>query len=412
MDLTIEWTRKDTIDGISAASTPHLPRRAGGHRPSSDLMDVGGKANNVADPAEMPGRVVVVRTVWGGYANLDPGARASSACPGRARPQKSRPQTSSTAVSTVTSPMAKPSAGRPTSATARGARTDSLRTDQAICRCLRSRPPGRTPGSPRGRPFLFPVARHGNDDRGPGNRYIHRRPQLDHREPGPDQAHVDHPRAVPGGLEIDPDPLRLQRSLSSDHGIERGPTTDALRPCRPPVVEDDRYRYKGDLARDIPDNDRWHGMPSHGVDIPSTGSTEHRPCRAGSARASDRALLSSSARVRPRSRVRRDRVFLPGASRAGGHRHGGRGGSDRRRHDQRGDAPPSCRRRRSTASSTRNRATPPLRADRARPNPHPGAPSREVASAVAGPSAVAAPRGPGRHETSTDDVRWTRSAAR
>jgi hypothetical protein len=48
------------------------------------------------------------------------------------------------------------------------------------------------------------VARHGDDDHDLGNRFIHRRVQLDHREPRPEQAHVDRSRTVPLHLEFDP----------------------------------------------------------------------------------------------------------------------------------------------------------------------------------------------------------------
>jgi hypothetical protein len=65
----IDRARKGTIDGLSAASMPHRLRRARGHRRSSDLMDAGDRATDVAAPAEMPGRMVVARTMWWLFAN-------------------------------------------------------------------------------------------------------------------------------------------------------------------------------------------------------------------------------------------------------------------------------------------------------------------------------------------------------
>jgi hypothetical protein len=65
----IEWARKGTIDGLSAAPIPHRLRRAGGHRRSSDLMDAGDGAVDVAAPAEPTGRRIVSRTAWWLFAN-------------------------------------------------------------------------------------------------------------------------------------------------------------------------------------------------------------------------------------------------------------------------------------------------------------------------------------------------------
>ena len=315
----IEWARKGTIDRLSAASTPHRLRRAGGHRRSSDLMDAGDSAANVAAASEMPGRMVVARTVWWLIAN--PRSRRASV---ERLPRKGA--AADVVHGRVDGDLADGEGRR------RVARHQPPHAGQGPIRCGRSKPSSDVSGrarrdqrresrgvAPSSSPLpvtatMITISAIASSIAGCNSTIANQPRTSTCRSPS------DRPRAP----RVRPNPDRgCSVRVGSDHGIECGPTTDALRQCRPSMVEEDLCRYKGNLARGTPDNDRRLGMPGHGVDIRSTGSTGHLPCDVGSVRGSERALMSSSAGVGPRPRVRRDPGSLLGASRTGGSRRRG-----------------------------------------------------------------------------------------